>query len=354
MDRHVLVIGAGQAGLAAGYHLRAAGVLFTIVDAARRVGDSWRARYDSLTLFTPRQFSSLPGMGLPGNREHYPRRDEFADYLEAYASRFKLPVRLETRVVRLAASDDQTFVADLADGQTIQASEVIVATGPFQRAVVPEVMKRFGGKVLQLTTEIYRNPNQLPEGPVLIVGDGASGRDIAAECRQRQPVILAAGKPRSLLPERLLGKSVWWWLHLTRVLWASPDSWIGQRLQRTDAFPDRGRSIDSLAKQGIRIVPRLTDAWCSEARFSDGSSAAVRTVIWAVGYRDDSSWLDVSDAKGPQGAFLHNTGVSPVKGIYFVGRPWQRSRASALVMGAGPDAEFIVRRLLSDRGQEVP
>ena len=127
MERFVLVIGAGQAGLAAGHHLSQADMPFVIVDAARHVGDSWRARYDGLTLFTPRQFSALPGMNLPGNREGYPDRDEFADYLESYAERFRLPVRLETRVDRLVAMDDG-FEAALSNGETLHASEVIVAT----------------------------------------------------------------------------------------------------------------------------------------------------------------------------------------------------------------------------------
>lgn len=341
MERFVLVIGAGQAGLAAGHHLSQADMPFVIVDAARHVGDSWRARYDGLTLFTPRQFSALPGMNLPGNREGYPDRDEFADYLESYAERFRLPVRLETRVDRLVAMDDG-FEAALSNGETLHASEVIVATGAFQRPIVPAIARDFGPEVLQLTTEIFRNPNQLPDGTVLVVGDGASGRDIAVECRRMQPVLLATGKPRRLLPERILGKSIWWWLRLTRVLLAPASSFIGRKLKETDAFPDRQRSIDALKRQGIRIVPRLVGAESASARFSDGETADVRTVIWAIGYRDDTSWLDIDGAAKPDGAFVHAAGVSPVGGLYFVGRPWQRNRASALIMGAGEDAAIIV------------
>ncbi|MBB5278274.1 putative flavoprotein involved in K+ transport [Rhizobium rosettiformans] len=349
MERHVLVIGAGQAGLAAGYHLRAAGVPFQIVDSHRRVGDNWRTRYDSLTLFTPRQFSALPGLELAGNRELYATRDEFADYLESYAARLRLPVTLGRQVTRLSKTDGESFEAQLDDGRIIVASEVIVATGAFQRAVVPELTHRFGDGVLQLTTETYRNPNQLPDGPVLVVGDGASGRDIAAEVRPFQPVLLAAGRSRKLFPERVLGKSIWWWLNLLGVLSAPPESRIGSKLKRSDAFPDRDRSTESLASRGIRILPRLTEASGRVAQFADATSADIRTVIWAVGYQDDTSWLDIAEAKGPDGAFLHEAGISPVKGIYFVGRPWQRNRASALIMGAGSDAELIVQRLLSDR-----
>ncbi|MFC3643566.1 flavin-containing monooxygenase [Aquibium oceanicum] len=351
MERPVLVIGAGQAGLAAGYHLKNARVPFVIIDSHRRVGDNWRVRYDSLTLFTPRQFSALPGLDLAGNRELYASRDEFADYLEAYATRFRLPIQLGRRLIRLSKAGDGGFEAALDDGSRISASEVVVATGAFQVALVPKVAAQFGHEVLQLTTETYRNPNQLPDGPVLVVGDGASGRDIAVEVRQRQPAMLATGKPRKLFPERVLGKSIWWWLNLFGVLRAPAESRIGRKLRQSDAFPDRDRSIESLAKRGIRVLPRLIEASGEAARFADGAAADVRTVIWAVGYRDDTTWLDIEDAKGPDGAFLHEAGISPVKGIYFVSRPWQRNRASALIMGAGSDGEIIVQRLLSDRAK---
>ena len=309
---------------------------FVIIDSHRRVGDNWRVRYDSLTLFTPRQFSALPGLDLAGNRELYASRDEFADYLEAYATRFRLPIQLGRRLIRLSKAGDGGFEAALDDGSRISASEVVVATGAFQVALVPKVAAQFGHEVLQLTTETYRNPNQLPDGPVLVVGDGASGRDIAVEVRQRQPAMLATGKPRKLFPERVL--------NLFGVLRAPAESRIGRKLRQSDAFPDRDRSIESLAKRGIRVLPRLIEASGEAARFADGAAADVRTVIWAVGYRDDTTWLDIEDAKGPDGAFLHEAGISPVKGIYFVSRPWQRNRASALIMGAGSDGEIIVQR----------
>jgi putative flavoprotein involved in K+ transport len=349
MLRPVLVIGAGQAGLAAGYHLQKAGVPFVMVDAGRRIGDNWRVRYDSLTLFTPRQFSTLPGLEIIGNRELYPDRDEFAAYLESYAGRFGLPVRLGHAVARVVQIDCGAFEATFQNGETIEACDVIEATGGFQVPIVPDLIARFGNEVLHLTSATYRNSRQLPDGPVLIVGDGASGRDIAIECRKLQPVILAAGKPRKLFPERFLGKSIWWWLDVTGTLRAPAESWIGRRLKRADAFPDRGNGNARLEKRGVRIVPRLVDASGNEARFADGSSANVRTIIWAVGYRDDSSWLHVPGATDQNGTFLHRAGVSPVKGLYFVGRPWQRNRASALIMGAGPDAEQIVAQLLGHK-----
>lgn len=345
-SRLVLVIGAGQAGLAAGYYLRKAGLPFLIVDAHPRIGDSWRSRYASLTLFTTRQFSILPGLTLAGNREQYPSRDEFAAYLEDYAARFGLPIRLGTRVARLTQSNGGGFLAQTEAGERIAASEVVVATGGFQQPVVPVLSSGFGSDVLQLTPQTYRSPAAVPTGPVLVVGDGASGRDIALECRTVQPVMLSCGKPRKLFPERLFGKSIWWWLRLLGILEASPESWIGQRIRTADAFPDRGQSNDLLVKAGVQLVPRIVSASGDTAGFSSGTFTRVRTVIWATGYRDDTTWLDVPTSLEADGSFSHKSGVSPVSGLYFVGRPWQRNRASALVMGAGPDAERIIEQIL--------
>lgn len=344
----VLVIGAGQAGLATGYHLRRSGLDFLIADSASHVGNSWRNRYESLTLFTPRQFSALPGLPLVGNRELYTTREEFADYLQAYATSDGLPVRLNSRVVRLTRIGGNDFEATLQNGERLRATHVVVATGGFQQSVVPPISARFVAEVVQLNAETYRNIHQIPAGRVLVVGDGASGRDIAVDLSSRGSTALAAGKPRRLFPERVLGKSVWWWLNKSGALKASPHSTIGQFLKHSDAFPDRDRSIGSLARKNIAIMPRLVDAAGDKAIFADGSSMTVAAVIWAVGYVDDSSWLAVSGATAADGSFLHTEGVSPVHGLFFVGRPWQRNRASALIMGVGDDARLIVQRIAAE------
>ncbi|WP_235633465.1 NAD(P)-binding domain-containing protein [Aquibium oceanicum] len=192
-------------------------------------------RYDSLTLFTPRQFSALPDWTwrATGN---FMRAATSSPTIEAYATRFRLPIQLGRRLIRLSKAGDGGFEAALDDGSRISASEVVVATGAFQVALVPKVAAQFGHEVLQLTTETYRNPNQLPDGPVLVVGDGASGRDIAVEVRQRQPAMLATGKPRKLFPERVLGKSIWWWLNLFGVLRAPRSRGLAESLDNPMRF----------------------------------------------------------------------------------------------------------------------
>ena len=332
-SRFVLVIGGGQAGLAAGYWLKRQDIPFLIVEGSARIGDVWRQRYASLSLFTTRAFSALPGMALAGKAQGYAGRDEFADYLEAYARRFALPIRLSTSVQRLRAGPHGSFLADLSDGGTLAATHVIVATGGFQAPVVPAIARGFGAQIPQLTPESFGAGESLPDGPVLVVGDGASGRDLAVQASASHPVMLATGKPRKLVPERVLGQSIWWWLRSLGLMRASSASFIGKALRRRDPFPDRDRGLASLARRGIELRPRLTAAEGDTAVFADGERRKVAAVVWAVGYRDRTDWIEIPGALGDDGRLLHDAGVSPVPGIAYVGRPWQRNRASALVMG---------------------
>lgn len=223
---------------------------------------------------------------------------------------------------------------------------MIIATGGFQSPIVPPLANGFETAVLQLTAASYRAPDQIPAGNVLVVGDGASGRDIAVELANSRTVWLATGKPRKLFPERILGRSMWWWLRSLGLMKASATSAIGRMMRRADPFPDRDRSLQSLRRAGVRVVPRLVQANGRTAIFADDSKAEVAAVIWATGYGDETAWIEIPGAVDPYGRFLHESGVSPVQGLYFVGRPWQRNRASALVMGAGDDAAVVVDAIL--------
>lgn len=344
----VLVIGAGQAGLATGYHLKRRGLDFHVVEQSARLGDSWRKRYESLTLFTPRGLSALPSMQLTGDPDGYPSRHEFADYLESYAARWQLPVATGVCVVELAR-DGVDFLAIMSDGSVARSRSVVIATGGFQNPARPAIATRFDASVAQFDPESYRNPQSMPPGRVLVVGDGASGRDIAVELTATHNTLLAVGRPRRLFPERILGRNVWWWLKSLGLMRVRPDSVLGRIMRRADPFPDRGRSLPALQAKGVRIVPRLVAAEGRSASFADGTRTEVDAVVWAVGYRDDFGWLRIPEAKDTEGKVMHAEGVSPAPGLFFVGRPWQRNRASALVMGASDDAEAIVQRLVSNR-----
>lgn len=316
-------------------------VPYRIVEARDQVGDTWRSRYASLTLFTPRSHSALPDMPLQGDPNGYPSREEFAAYLEAYATAQGIRVETGKRVERLTRKGQKSFLAVLSDGEEIAAKAVIVAAGGFQNAVVPALSERFGSSVHQLTSETYHSPSDVPSGQVLVVGDGASGRDIATELSAKHDVILAAGKTRNLLPEEIFGKSIWWWMDRMGLLRASQTSLVGKIMRRRDPFPDRDRNRAALERRGVRVASRLVDAESSTAVFADGGRADVGCVIWCVGYRDETKWTAIPGAVSHDGSFLHEKGASPASGLFFIGRPWQRNRASALVMGAGADAEAL-------------
>lgn len=342
-----VIVGAGQAGLAASYALRERGVEHVVLDAHAEVGGSWRRRYDGLRLFTPRQFSSLPGGPMAGDAAGYPDRDEFADYLRDYAHTFELPVRCRARVTRLTRDALGRFLLLLDSGEALLAQQVIIAAGGFQQAVVPEAGAGLTSAVRQFTPDSIGDGSGLRSGTLLVVGDGASGRDLARRYAASHRVLLATGKPRRLLPERVLGRSIWWWLQRLGLLRASADSVIGRRMRRLDPFPNRQVALPDLQRLGVELVPRVRRADGRQVEFADGQQREIDAVIWAVGYRDALGWLQVPGALDEQGRVLQDRGLSPVSGLGWLGRPWQRNRASALVMGAGEDAAWLVERMVA-------
>ena len=189
-ERHnTVIIGAGQAGLSVGYHLQRRGVPFVILEANQRIGDSWRQRWDSLRLFTPARYDGLDGMRFPGPDFAFPTRDEMADYLEAYAARFDLPVRTGMRVERVTRRGDRFLVQ--AGDTTLEADNVVVAMATFERPNVPAFARELAAGIVQLHSSEYRNAAQLQDGPVLIVGAGNSGAEIAVEVVRGHRVLLA-------------------------------------------------------------------------------------------------------------------------------------------------------------------
>lgn len=340
----VLVIGASQCGLAAANELARTGFTYLVVDRTKAVGESWRSRYDALTLFTPRNLSSLPGRKLPGNPLGYASKDEFADYLAAYALNSGFPIETGVEIVSLQKLG-ATFLATSAGGAEFAASAVVVATGAFRHPRIPAISQELPSGVLQLHVDSYRNPGQIPPGPVVVVGDGASGRDVAAELSQYHKTYLVRGRPRRMLPERIIGRSIWWWLQKLGLLEASPQSVIGRAMRKADAFPNRGRDDAALSELGVHMVGGLVSSSGTEVAFSDGVAVAPSSVVWASGYRDDFGWIRIPRAVDAGNQAMHTQGVSPMTGLYFLGRPWQRNRASALIAGAGADAAFVICKL---------
>ncbi len=338
MERvEVIVVGGGQAGLTAGYYLKEAKVPFLILDAGPRVGESWRRRWDSLTLFTTDRYSSLPGLAFPDDSEHYPSKDELADYLERYAGEFDLPIRHERRVSALEPADGG-YRLETEAGE-YGAEQVIVATGAYQRPHIPAISERLSDDVTRLHSAEYRNPGQLTMSRVLIVGAANSGAQIAEDLAATHDVHLSRGTRIPRLPLRLLGKSVHWYGDHLGLIAAPLDSWRG-RTQRGDLLI--GTSLGQLKRRhGVTLHGRTVDAGGRTVTFEDGEELEVDAVVWATGYRPDYSWLraPVLDA---QGMPVHERGVTPSPGLYFLGMKNQYSRGSSLIAWVTHDAEFIV------------
>ena len=337
-----VVIGAGQAGLSAGHHLAARDVDFIILDAGERVGDNWRRRWDSLRLFTPARYSSLPGMPFPAPPAHLADKDEVADYLERYAERFDLPVRLGTWVERLAWNGDR-YVLTTNVGR-IEAHNVIVATGPFQRPRIPEVSTRLSGEIHQVHSSGYLNPLALPDGPVLGVGAGHSGAQIALELSTHRPVWLA-GRNTGHLPRRLLGRDIfdWIWPVLSRV---TVDSRLGRRVASRMNGGDAliGIPERSLADAGVVRVGRITTER-DGLPVADGVALEPRVIVWCTGFEADYGWIDLpilDDA----GRLKHRRGaVTGAPGLYFLGLRMLHRMNSSLIGGVGADAEFVAEQV---------
>jgi putative flavoprotein involved in K+ transport len=338
----VAVVGGGQAGLAIGYHLRQQGRRFVILERASEVAPAWRERWDSLTLFTPRRYSALPGPPFPGDPDGYPTRDEVIAYLERYAETFELPIELNSEVRKLERGDDGRFRLEV-DGRTITADQVVVTTGPFQTPYVPKLAEKLASDVFQTHAVGYRRPDQVPEGTVLVVGGGNTGFQIAKELSATHKVVLSVGSRQKPLPQRPLGRDLFWWLTTARILDKTVESRLGRKLSTRDTLI--GSSPREMTKRyGVELKPRLVDADGRRVRFEDGTELEVDAVIWATGYRPDYSWikLPICDANG---RLRHRRGVTDVPGLYFLGLTWQYTRGSALIGFIKDDAEFIAEQI---------
>jgi putative flavoprotein involved in K+ transport len=254
---------------------------------------------------------------------------------------FNLPVRLNARVTRLSKTDDG-FEVQTADA-TYRARQVVVATGPFQVPFVPPPAGKLDPAVTQVHSADYRNPQALPEGPVLVVGGGNSGFQIAEELAATRQVDLSIATTYPMLPQRLGGRDLFWWLTRLGLLRVTVTSRVGRRMSRRDFVIGTNRR--RLEKAGVRFRPRLVDAEGRTVRFADHSLLEdVGVVVWATGYRPDFGWIDIPGVVG-EGHVVHRRGVTEVPGLYFLGLSWQHTRGSALLGFVHEDAAFLADRI---------
>jgi putative flavoprotein involved in K+ transport len=353
-----VIIGGGQAGLSVGFQLQKRGRSFVILDASERIGDSWRNRWDSLKLYSPAFKDGLPGMGFPAKRSAYPTKDEMADYLEAYAARFELPVRSATTVDALTSEAGR--YAAVAGDRRFEADNVVVATGVFQKAHVPEFAGQLDPSIVQLHSSEYRNLSQLQDGPVLVVGASHSGSDVAYEAAEEHEVVLS-GADNGQIPaplESRRGRMGFRFLVLVGTHVLTMDTPLGRKLRpqiRHHGGPLLRYRRKDLAAAGVeRVLARTVGVQGGLPVLDDGRILDVRNVLWCTGFRPDFSWLRFPVELGDDGFPVQYRGVaSSSPGLYFVGLPFLHSFASMLVAGAGREAGWVAQHIATERAREL-
>jgi putative flavoprotein involved in K+ transport len=343
LNYETIVVGAGQAGLAAGYHLARAGVDVTLLDAREEIGASWERRWDSLRLFTPARYNALPGLKFPGEPYTLPGKSEVAAYLRLYARTFSLPVQRGVAVTALHRRAER-FVVTTSRGP-LTADSVIVATGANQRPHIPAFAASLSPAIVQLHSSEYLRPAQLPEGKVLVVGAGNSGAQIALELAGSGRSVLLSGRDTGSLPRRLLGRDIYDWLWPT-LMRPSVDSFLGRRLMNGRLFagdPLIGMAPRALERPDLLRVGRALSAQDGLPLLEgDGVARDIRAIVWCTGFRPDFGWIELP-VLGMGGQPLHRRGIATgIPGLAFVGMRFQYRMGSALLGGVGEDAAYVV------------
>ena len=349
-----VVIGGGQAGLAAGYYLKQAGHSFVTLEGHERVGDSWRTRWDSLKLYSPASRDGLPGLRFPAPRTSYPTAREMGDYLEHYAAYWDLPVRTGIHVDSVTKEGGR-YVTH-ADGLSFESDQVVLATGVFRKPHVPTFAEELDASITQLHSHDYRNLSQLQDGPVLVVGASHSGSDIAFEASTRHDVVLS-GKDTGQLPapvESRRGRMLFRLLFFAGTHVLTVDTPPGRKVKphiRHGGGPLLRYRRKDLRSAGVeRVLARTIGVERGLPKLDDGTVVDVRNVVWCTGFRPDYSWIRFPFELGEDGYPVQYRGVvSSSPGLYVVGLPFLHSFASMLIGGAGRDAERVARHILSER-----
>jgi putative flavoprotein involved in K+ transport len=345
-----VIIGGGQAGLAVGYHLARRGRPFVILDGNERIGDSWRKRWDSLRVFTPARYNGLPGMPYLGHPWSFPTKDELGDYLESYAARFELPKQTGVTVDGLSGDGGRYVVT--AGSTRFEAGHVVVASGACQTPRVPVFATELDPSIVQLHSSAYRNPSQLRDGDVLLVGAGNSGAEIAAEVSRTHRTFLAGKEPGHIparhgsIPFRILVRGVRFLGH--RVLTTGTP--IGRKVR--PKFLAKGTPLirirpKDLAAAGVERGPRVVGVRDGLPEVEDHRVLDVANVIWCTGFRPSFPWIDLP-VFGDGGEPLHDRGVVQGQpGLYFMGLPFQYAATSDVLPGVSRDAEHVAKHIAS-------
>ena len=336
----VVIIGAGQAGLAAGYYLKRMNQQFIILDENYGIGDSWRKRWDSLKLFTPSQHDGLPGMPFPGIKGSFPGKDEMADYLKRYVMEYSLPVKTDTKVNRLFAENNHFEINTSRD--KLISRKVVIATGTNPFPKIPSLSSEIRSEIFQIHSSGYISPDSLPPGDVLVVGAATSGIEIALEISKTHRTYIS-GNPPFHIPDKALryAGDIYWWFISNIITTRTP---IGRKVKKKiirGGSPLIRVSSEDLKIAGVKNLPRVAGVKDGYPELEDRTIIKVESIIWATGYRPDFSWID-AEVTDETGWPLSERGISTViKGLYFMGMPFQFGLTSGLVGGVGRDAAYI-------------
>lgn len=344
-----IIIGAGQAGLSTGYHLKKRRHDFVILDANERVGDVWRQRFDSLKLYSPAKYDGLPGWDFPASKWTYPAKDEVAGYLEAYAARFELPVQAGVTVESLTKSGDMYVLQ--CGGRRYEADNVVIASGTWQRPKTPDFADQLDPSIRQLHSNDYRNPSQLKAGPVLVVGCSHSGADIALEVASTHQTTLS-GPVRGEVPFDIEGRvahrvfPIMWFMANHVLTEKTP---IGRKMRgevRAHGGPLLRVKRADLETAGVeRAEAKTVAVQDGKPVLEDGRVLDVTNVIWCTGFDKNTDWVKIP-VNGDDGWPTQSQGCVPDSpGLYFVGLPFLTAFASMLIGGVGRDAERVARHI---------
>ena len=341
---HTLVIGAGQAGLAAAYYLQQRGIDFLVLDERNAVGEVWATRFDALRLFSPAWASGLPGLPWAGSKLRYPSKDEAAAYLRNYAAHFHFPIHLGQRVISLAPATGSGYIIETAAGATYHAQHVVISTGAYTAPKIPSFAASLPAHVHQLHSSHYYRSSQIAgNGPVAVVGSGNSALQIAADLASKgRPIFVAFGEKTRALPNNQL---MWALLKSTGLLRLSRSNFLGRRMMHSPepiVSADLQRLRDYTNAQFVGRAIGITPEGALQTQRR--TTPPLEAVVWATGFRPAYEWikLPIFDADGlPR----HHRGLTEAPGIAFLGLPWLNSRGSALMGGAGVDAKFVTHNL---------
>jgi putative flavoprotein involved in K+ transport len=343
-----VVIGAGQAGLAAGYFLKKINEDFIILDQEHQIGESWRQRWDSLRLFTPSEYDGLPNFQFPAIRGTFPTKDDMADYLFNYATKFSLPVELNTKVIELRKTVEGYEI--ITSKGSLYSDFVIVTTGTNPIAYIPEFAKELDKKIIQIHSSEYKNPMQFPAMTTLVVGAGTSGVQIAIELSKSRATMLS-GSATPHIPDfifRYAGRLYWWFACNVLTL----NTPIGRKVRPkilSSGAPLISVSLVDVKKAKVEHLPRLKGTQNGLPQLDDDRIVSVESIVWATGYKPDFFWIKI-DTTDDNGWPVTKRGVSEKsKGLYFIGMLFQFGLTSGLVGGVGRDAAFVVNHLLNQK-----